>query len=275
MRAAISLCASRDLAFERARVARAAESSTRRFEQPRASRTRERARSERFERGPSRGRRTYTRAMRSCAGDPRLISLGCCGEGGSRATVDSKGFHDGRSAALPGDRAHCRGRHGRGVPRRKRRHRRFPQEGRDQAGAAETFGEPRRSSTCSSTRRGSARYLSHSKCVQVFDIGQAAGAHFIVMEYVDGADLQGVLEYLSSRGERMSVAAAVPDHDAGLRGARLRARRDRPQGRDAQHRAPRHLPAQRAHDALRRGEARGLRPREGELAPQRRTTKTS
>jgi serine/threonine-protein kinase len=51
-------------------------------------------------------------------------------------------------------------------------------------------------------------YLSHSKCVQVFDIGQAAGAHFIVMEYVDGADLQGVLEYLSSRGELMSVAAA-------------------------------------------------------------------
>jgi serine/threonine protein kinase len=51
-------------------------------------------------------------------------------------------------------------------------------------------------------------YLSHSKCVQVFDIGQSAGAHFIVMEYVDGADLQGVLEYLSSRGQLMTVAAA-------------------------------------------------------------------
>jgi eukaryotic-like serine/threonine-protein kinase len=31
-------------------------------------------------------------------------------------------------------------------------------------------------------------YLSHSKCVQVFDIGRAAGSHFIVMEFVDGAD---------------------------------------------------------------------------------------
>lgn len=51
-------------------------------------------------------------------------------------------------------------------------------------------------------------YLSHSKCVQVFDIGQSAGAHFIVMEYVDGADLQAVLEYLASRGERMPVPAA-------------------------------------------------------------------
>lgn len=39
-------------------------------------------------------------------------------------------------------------------------------------------------------------YLSHSKCVQVFDIGQGGGAHFIVMEYVDGADLKAVLEHL-------------------------------------------------------------------------------
>src|SRR5215468_11601908 len=48
-------------------------------------------------------------------------------------------------------------------------------------------------------------YLSHSRCVQVFDIGQAGGAHFIVMEYVDGADLQTVLEFLNSRTQLMSV----------------------------------------------------------------------
>src|SRR5258706_3755711 len=51
-------------------------------------------------------------------------------------------------------------------------------------------------------------YLSHSKCVQVFDIGQAAGAHFIVMEYVDGADLQGVLEYLQRHEQQMPVEVA-------------------------------------------------------------------
>jgi eukaryotic-like serine/threonine-protein kinase len=51
-------------------------------------------------------------------------------------------------------------------------------------------------------------YLSHSKCVQVFDIGEAAGAHFIVMEYVDGADLQGVLEHLQHKSERMPVEVA-------------------------------------------------------------------
>lgn len=51
-------------------------------------------------------------------------------------------------------------------------------------------------------------YLSHSKCVQVFDIGQAAGAHFIVMEYVDGADLLAVLEYLQRRRAHMPVELA-------------------------------------------------------------------
>ncbi|HEX2874247.1 MAG TPA: serine/threonine-protein kinase [Polyangiaceae bacterium] len=51
-------------------------------------------------------------------------------------------------------------------------------------------------------------YLSHSKCVQVFDIGQAAGAHFIVMEFVDGADLQGVLEHLQRHQQSMPVEVA-------------------------------------------------------------------
>src|SRR3954469_602964 len=51
-------------------------------------------------------------------------------------------------------------------------------------------------------------YLRHSKCVQVFDIGQGGGSHFIVMEYVDGADLQGVLEFLTARQQLMPVEAA-------------------------------------------------------------------
>ncbi len=51
-------------------------------------------------------------------------------------------------------------------------------------------------------------YLSHSKCVQVFDIGQGAGSHFIVMEYVDGADLKGVLDFLARKRKAMSVEVA-------------------------------------------------------------------
>ena len=51
-------------------------------------------------------------------------------------------------------------------------------------------------------------YLSHSKCVQVFDTGQGGGSHFIVMEYVDGADLKGVLEHLQSKGRLLPVEVA-------------------------------------------------------------------
>lgn len=51
-------------------------------------------------------------------------------------------------------------------------------------------------------------YLSHSKCVQVFDIGQGGGAHFIVMEFVDGADLKEVMDYLSAHKREMRVEVA-------------------------------------------------------------------
>ncbi|MBK7583875.1 MAG: serine/threonine protein kinase [Myxococcales bacterium] len=51
-------------------------------------------------------------------------------------------------------------------------------------------------------------YLSHSKCVQVFDIGQGGGAHFIVMEFVDGADLKEVQDYLARHQQPMRIEVA-------------------------------------------------------------------
>jgi eukaryotic-like serine/threonine-protein kinase len=51
-------------------------------------------------------------------------------------------------------------------------------------------------------------YLNHSKCVQVFDIGQGAGSHFIVMEYVDGADLKAVMDHLSAKKQVLNAAIA-------------------------------------------------------------------
>jgi eukaryotic-like serine/threonine-protein kinase len=51
-------------------------------------------------------------------------------------------------------------------------------------------------------------YLSHSRCVQVFDIGQGGGSHFIVMEFVDGADLKEVLDYLAEQKRQMRVEVA-------------------------------------------------------------------
>ncbi len=51
--------------------------------------------------------------------------------------------------------------------------------------------------------------LSHSNCVQVFDIGVGDNAYFIVMEYVDGSDLKAVIDYLKSNGRTFPVEAAV------------------------------------------------------------------
>ena len=52
-------------------------------------------------------------------------------------------------------------------------------------------------------------HLSHSNCVQVFDIGVGDNAYFIVMEFVDGANLKAVAESLKKQGRDFPVAAAV------------------------------------------------------------------
>ncbi len=51
--------------------------------------------------------------------------------------------------------------------------------------------------------------LSHSNCVQVFDIGVGDNAYFIVMEFVDGADLKGVIDYIKNSGKSFPVEIAV------------------------------------------------------------------
>src|SRR5882757_1868341 len=52
-------------------------------------------------------------------------------------------------------------------------------------------------------------HLSHSNCVQVFDIGVGDNAYFIVMEYVDGADLKAIVETLRKQGKQLAVEEAV------------------------------------------------------------------
>jgi serine/threonine-protein kinase len=51
--------------------------------------------------------------------------------------------------------------------------------------------------------------LSHSNCVQVFDIGVGDSAFFIVMEFVDGANLKAVIEHLRKTGKDFPVEAAA------------------------------------------------------------------
>src|SRR5262249_25066947 len=49
-------------------------------------------------------------------------------------------------------------------------------------------------------------HLQHANVVHVFDIGVADGTYFIVMEYVDGANLKTVGESLKRQGRRMPVS---------------------------------------------------------------------
>jgi serine/threonine-protein kinase len=51
--------------------------------------------------------------------------------------------------------------------------------------------------------------LSHSNCVQVFDIGVGDQAYFIVMEFVDGANLKSIAESMTKQGHDFPVAAAA------------------------------------------------------------------
>lgn len=52
-------------------------------------------------------------------------------------------------------------------------------------------------------------HLSHSNCVQVFDIGVGDNTYFIVMEYVDGADLKATIEYTRKHYRTFPVEEAV------------------------------------------------------------------
>lgn len=52
-------------------------------------------------------------------------------------------------------------------------------------------------------------HLSHSNCVQVFDIGVGDAAYFIVMEFVDGANLKAIVEYLKKQGKEFPASLAV------------------------------------------------------------------
>lgn len=51
--------------------------------------------------------------------------------------------------------------------------------------------------------------LSHSNCVQVFDIGVGDNAFFIVMEFVDGANLKSIVEHIKKTGRDFPVEVAV------------------------------------------------------------------
>jgi serine/threonine-protein kinase len=52
-------------------------------------------------------------------------------------------------------------------------------------------------------------HLSHSNVVSVFDIGVGDGTYFIVMEYVDGADLKAVMDHSRKIARPIPVESAI------------------------------------------------------------------
>ncbi len=51
-------------------------------------------------------------------------------------------------------------------------------------------------------------HLTHSNCVQVFDIGVGDNTYFIVMEYVDGTDLKALIEFQRKKGTAFPLEEA-------------------------------------------------------------------
>ncbi|MBI4510940.1 MAG: protein kinase [Deltaproteobacteria bacterium] len=53
-------------------------------------------------------------------------------------------------------------------------------------------------------------HLQHANIVHVFDIGMGADtAYFIVMEYVDGANLKAIIEHHKKQGRRIKISHAL------------------------------------------------------------------
>jgi serine/threonine-protein kinase len=51
--------------------------------------------------------------------------------------------------------------------------------------------------------------LSHSNCVQVFDVGRGDGTYFIAMEFVDGANLRSIIETMKNNNRNFPVEEAI------------------------------------------------------------------
>lgn len=52
-------------------------------------------------------------------------------------------------------------------------------------------------------------HLSHANVVHVFDIGQAGGTYFIVMEFVDGTNLKKLMQKLKDRNQILPVEQSI------------------------------------------------------------------
>src|SRR6516164_9398218 len=105
--------------------------------------------------------------------------------------------------------------------------------------------------------------LQHANIGQVFDIGHTEDTYFIVMEYVDGVDLKGLMEWRRRINKRIPVANVlhiVMEICKGLSYAHELLNQDTGKPLGIVHRD---ISAQRAPLQAGRGQGRGLRPGQG------------
>lgn len=51
--------------------------------------------------------------------------------------------------------------------------------------------------------------LTHANVVQVFDVGQAGGSFYVIMEFVDGTNLKAIMETMRARGTLLPIEQSV------------------------------------------------------------------
>ena len=72
--------------------------------------------------------------------------------------------------------------------------------------------------------------LQHANIAQIFDLGKVDDSYFIALEYVNGRDLRSIFDRHAQPRRGAADRAGLLRHDAGLRGARLRAQQARRAG---------------------------------------------
>ena len=107
--------------------------------------------------------------------------------------------------------------------------------------------------------------LNHSNLVQVLDLGKAGGQYFLVLEFVDGWSLEQIRRRARDAKLKLTLPLALYVVGALCRGLAYVHTRERA-GQVAGHHPPRRDAAERPHQPARRGEAGGLRHRQGRRA---------
>ncbi len=115
---------------------------------------------------------------------------------------------------------------------------------------------------CSSEAKLAAQ-LNHPNIIHIFDFGEAEGAYYIAMEYIDGPNLRALMRRAQSLPGRCRCRCARRSSRPRARGSPTRTSSGSADGRAAAPDPPGRQPGQHPAGAQRHREAGGLRHRQG------------